>query len=99
MMYKPGDIVRVRDDIKRGERYYMNGKDGLRDYSNTVTPEMVKLAGTMQEIYKISSGQYILKDFLPIFRWTDGMFQDPCDADIDDTVEFSDDAFLDLIFR
>jgi hypothetical protein len=67
--YKAGDKVRVRSDLKVGNKYYMS--DGK--YQDSVTEQMYEMAGkeaTIQHVFEkykiIGYGQ----------NWTDGMFED-----------------------
>ena len=69
MKYKVGDKVKIREDLNCSDRYYMeNGA------SDTVNIEMLKLAGKVVTIERITSyGKYTIQE--DSWRWTDGLFE------------------------
>ena len=72
MMYKPGDKVTIRPDLKEYECYYMlsGPKKGI-----CTVPDMVAQAGkvfTIEGIRENGRG-YQLKEYG--FGWTDSMFE------------------------
>lgn len=82
MKYKVGDKVRVRGDLKNGERYHMASKK----ISEVAMGPMVDLKGQIVTISGItSSGMYTVKEcsYLGIsirYRWTDEMFEPVAEA-------------------
>lgn len=77
MKFKVGDKVRVRGDLKNGERYHMASKK----ISEVAMGPMVDLKGQIVTISGItSSGMYTVKE-CPLlgvsirYRWTDEMFE------------------------
>ena len=74
LLYKPGDVVIIRSDLK-GNRYYpiLYGKrKGEGVYCN---PDMVQYAGKTFEIIEIEQGVYKLKT-ISYWNWTESMFED-----------------------
>ena len=87
MKFKVGDKVRVRGDLKNGERYHMASKK----ISEVAMGPMVDLKGQIVTISGItSSGMYTVKECLlsdasTRYRWTDEMFEpvaETCDKKI-----------------
>lgn len=75
MMYKPGDKVMIRPDLREYECYYMlSGPKKGKGMFRTV-PSMVAQAGKVFTIKKIrENGRgYQLKEY--DFGWTDSMFE------------------------
>ena len=72
--FKVGDKVRIRKDLRRGERYYM--EDGV-DH-NCVTPDMLELCDKIVTVVRIAyDNQYII-EFDGVkneYHWTDEMFE------------------------
>ena len=56
-LLKPGDMIRIRDDIKASTLYKMLNDDST---SNSWINEDMLPAGTLVEIVDISSNQYIV---------------------------------------
>ena len=69
MKYKVGDKVRVKNDIKTGKDYYMEGSKRER---NTVIREMLEMAGQIVTITEVW-GQYYIEECG--CSWTDEMFE------------------------
>lgn len=72
MKYKVGDKVRIRKDLKVGERY-----DGV-----IVREEMIELAGktlTISNVHNFGEDDidYYLNEDENCYYWTDSMFEDP----------------------
>ena len=84
LLYKPGDKVTIRSDLKEYECYYMfSGPEKGKGVYCTV-PSMVAQAGkvfTIKGIRENGRG-YQLKEY--DFGWTDSMFEAPnecvCDS-------------------
>lgn len=84
IMYKPGDKVMIRPDLREYECYYMlsGPKKGKRMFCTV--PSMIAQAGKVFTIKKIrENGRgYQLKEY--DFGWTDSMFESPneciCDS-------------------
>lgn len=70
MKYKVGDKVRVRKDLKTGERYYSADKG----YSDQAAPQMLKMAGKEVTISYAYGECYRIKEC--DWNWTDEMFED-----------------------
>ena len=70
-MYRVGDRVVVRPDLRRGVRYYMDNKDDW----NSATEEMCAMAGKTVTIERTSAGQYSVTG--SVWHWTDEMFYGP----------------------
>ena len=75
MKYKIGDKVRVRKDLKEGQRYYMEDKKK----SNVFMCPMNRLKGQVVTIAEIIDHQYAIKECanagIGVFRWVDEMFE------------------------
>lgn len=87
MKYKVGDKVRVRKDLKAGERYYSADKT----YNDQIAPPMLKMAGkevTISETYGVC---YRIKEF--DWNWTDEMFEDVPTFKVGDRVKVNSDSF------
>ena len=88
MKYKVGDKVRVRKDLKTGERYYSADKQ----YDDGIVHEMLKMAGkivTIKGCYK--NHCYTIEEFG--WNWTDEMFEDVPTFKIGDRVRVNGDRF------
>ena len=75
LLYKPGDVVTIRSDLKEGEYPVMYGpEDGELLYCNC---EMETFAGETDEIecYDNDEAYYRLKDHP--WKWTESMFENP----------------------
>lgn len=72
-MYKPGDVIVVRDDISLDERYHMvsGPRNGL---DVGVTTSMKRYAGMTVTIASICDGVYRLEEDGDAWNWTDEMF-------------------------
>lgn len=75
MKFKVGDKVRVRKDLKEGQRYYMEDKK----VCNAFVRPMNRLKGRVVTISKILGSQYVVEEcplgvFCEYF-WTDEMFE------------------------
>lgn len=70
MLYKPGDRVVVREDLREDIAYYM--ADDPRE-NNYATSDMCDARGTVLTIQRIEFGEYICEEFSLRF-WTDEMF-------------------------
>lgn len=75
MKFKVGDKVRVRKDLKEGQRYYMEDKN----VCNAFVRPMNRLKGRVVTISKILGSQYVVEEcplgvFCEYF-WTDEMFE------------------------
>jgi hypothetical protein len=57
-LLKPGDMIRIREDIQQCTTYKMINDS---DIGNTWIEEDMLPAGTLVEIVNISKGQYIVK--------------------------------------
>ena len=72
MKYKVGDKVRIRDDLKEDEDYWMED----RSRHNCVNDEMIKLRSQICTIKSITSGgEYKLEEDPGDWFWVDGMFE------------------------
>lgn len=73
LLYRPGDRVIVRPDLKRNTRYYMlNGSETF----NAAVDDMFLLAGKIVTISDIwLNGQYHVEG--STWSWTDEMFLGP----------------------
>lgn len=77
LLYKPGDLVRVRPDLNLKSRYSM--KSGERDKygqypSDVATEDMCELAGQVINIEKYIDLQVGRKYYARTRYWTDEMF-------------------------
>ena len=74
--YKPGDVVRVRADLKYNTDYYMRSGPKANAALIAVS-NMVNLAGKIVHISEYSSScEYRVKEDSEHWRWTDEMFED-----------------------
>lgn len=83
LLYKPGDLVRVRPDLNLKSRYSM--KSGKRDKygqypSDVATEDMCKLAGQVINIEKYIDLQVGRKYYARTRYWTDEMFVGSADG-------------------
>lgn len=73
-LLKPGDMIRIRDDIEEGIEYSMINNPDVED---VYTDEMVEPGGLI-EIYEITKdGKYHITseiDYDYVFSYTDRMF-------------------------
>ena len=60
-LLKPGDIIRIREDIKPSTEYKMIFDD--KTVNTWISGDML-LGGTLVEIVKIHHGQYTVKSFV-----------------------------------
>lgn len=65
MKYKVGDKVRVREDLKEGERY---GKYYF-------VPPMWEYIGQIVTIKKVCSNRYYIAEDIGTWTWTDKMLE------------------------
>ena len=83
MMYKPGDKVMIRPDLKEYECYYMLSGPKKGKGVFCTTPSMVAQAGkvfTIKGIRENGRGYQLIEYS---FGWTDEMFESPnecCDS-------------------
>jgi len=82
-LLKPGDMIRIRDDIGEGITYKMYNDASI---GNSWIEEDMISPGTLVEIKDISNGQYIVQSIEPkkesskslesedFWLYTDGMF-------------------------
>ena len=59
-LLKPGDMIRIREDIKQSETYRMLNDDKI---SNTWIEDDMLPPGTLVEITNVSNGQYTVRHF------------------------------------
>ena len=71
MKYKVGDRVKVRSDLKNGERYY----DDTVDVHDSFVGTMKELLGKIVTIKAICNDKYTLKEDPNKWVWTDEMFE------------------------
>ena len=57
-LLKPGDMIRIREDIKQSVTYRMLNNDKI---GNTWIKDEMLPPGTLVEIMDVSEGQYIVK--------------------------------------
>ena len=72
--YKPGDRVRIREDLKDHKSYGMLSGPGYHSNKKVVMPSMARLAGKEMIVEKYYANCYSLYD--SNWLWTDEMFDD-----------------------
>ena len=73
-LYKPGDVVRIRKDLRAGHSYYMKSGPYGGQENDYVSEEMMAMRGKLVHIDHISSsGSYKIKECNGL--WDDEMFE------------------------
>lgn len=74
LLYKVGDIVKIRSDLSCDEKYPMRSgpKEGI---DPGVTPEMETYRGEIHTITRCASGYYQIDGDLGNLYWSDEMFE------------------------
>lgn len=83
-LYKVGDKVRIRRDLKRGDGYTMAGER----WSNSVTPSMAARRGEEVEITGTWDWGYTISGDEVSWTWTDSMFEGTAEDESSDFGEF-----------
>ena len=96
MLYKPGDVVHVREDLENG-KHYDNFTESIESGGNNsiiVVPKMLDFAGRNVTIEK-AEWMYRIAEDEDDFWWTDDMFTGlACNVEFDR----SDFSVSDLLF-
>ena len=71
MKYKPGDKVRVREDLEAYREYRMES-----GYTDTAVEEMLLFRGKIVTIFGFSDNAYLVEEDTENWNWTDEMFED-----------------------